>query len=325
MRRRPRLFIHIGTGKTGTTALQSFWHDNRAALASQDLIYPQTGLFERGRAHHVLSHKWGGWLTTAQLAGRRIDDEWRALAKEVANSTASFLISSERFTAATLDTRHSGMIDFIKTLFADRADITVLVYLRPQEELAESLYKQGVKFGTIKTGIENFIASLPAYFDYSALLHPWSEAFGHHNILVRRYVPSAWPNGDLISDMLNVLGIVSSPAFIRSEPIKNPSIGTTAARLIIDLNLNADPRRRRLRRAIWEHLPAGGFLIGAETRRVIRDRYAASNAEVARKYMNGDQRLFPDPSTTEAPNDPSVSYDELRNTLQATIDETLRG
>ncbi len=48
-----KLYLHIGMGKTGTTALQNFFWENRKALASHDICYPKRGTM--ANAHHLLS------------------------------------------------------------------------------------------------------------------------------------------------------------------------------------------------------------------------------------------------------------------------------
>ncbi|HNQ42503.1 MAG TPA: hypothetical protein PKL22_10430, partial [Saprospiraceae bacterium] len=37
------LILHVGMGKTGTTALQNFFWRNRDVLAHHDIAYPETG------------------------------------------------------------------------------------------------------------------------------------------------------------------------------------------------------------------------------------------------------------------------------------------
>ena len=39
-----KLYLHIGMGKTGTTALQHFFWDNRDILAAKGICYPKVGI-----------------------------------------------------------------------------------------------------------------------------------------------------------------------------------------------------------------------------------------------------------------------------------------
>src|ERR1041385_6005831 len=38
-----KLYLHIGTEKTGTTAIQTFFRENRDALIERGVLYPQAG------------------------------------------------------------------------------------------------------------------------------------------------------------------------------------------------------------------------------------------------------------------------------------------
>ena len=84
-----KLYLHIGMGKTGTTALQHFFWENRKALAAHDICYPELGV--QSSAHHLLSphvpdymrQRWD-FLPPAQ---------WAPLLAERAQSTV--LLSSE--------------------------------------------------------------------------------------------------------------------------------------------------------------------------------------------------------------------------------------
>ena len=46
------LILHIGMGKTGTSALQDFFWENRARLKKSGLCYPKYGAVSH--AHHLL-------------------------------------------------------------------------------------------------------------------------------------------------------------------------------------------------------------------------------------------------------------------------------
>ena len=58
-----KLYLHIGMGKTGTTALQNFFWENRKVLARHDLCYPKHGLMSN--AHLLSPH-----------VPRFLEDEW---------------------------------------------------------------------------------------------------------------------------------------------------------------------------------------------------------------------------------------------------------
>ncbi len=84
-----KLYLHIGMGKTGTTALQHFFWENRKALASRDICYPNLGV--QSEAHHLLSPHIPRFLED-QWKFRAVD-EW---APKLSKSRESrLLLSSE--------------------------------------------------------------------------------------------------------------------------------------------------------------------------------------------------------------------------------------
>ncbi|MEN6306515.1 MAG: hypothetical protein ABFD91_02065, partial [Anaerohalosphaeraceae bacterium] len=51
--RNRKLYLHIGAGKTGTSALQQFFFQNRHILQSHHITYPEIGI--HNFAHHCLA------------------------------------------------------------------------------------------------------------------------------------------------------------------------------------------------------------------------------------------------------------------------------
>jgi len=211
------VYLHIGLGKTGTTAVQ-FWLDaNRERLASHGWHYPKIGFFERGRAHHALSHKWGGWISPNLLDGRDIDAEWRQLANTILTSEDNFIVSSENF--ATAARSNAQVVPFI-TRTLQGIDTKIILYLRRPDELAEAVYRQMVKAGLTLQPIDRFIEELPPEFDFEAVIQDWEEGFGKQNVIVRWYQPERWPEGDIVQARMFVLLPLLSE---QSSPVRSRS------------------------------------------------------------------------------------------------------
>ncbi len=91
------LYLHIGMGKTGTTALQVFFSGNRKAMEEQGVAYPSLGEIEG--AHHLLSPHVPRFLKNTW--NFQSVDDW---APELATTDAdSILLSSELMSRATHD------------------------------------------------------------------------------------------------------------------------------------------------------------------------------------------------------------------------------
>ena len=128
--------LHIGPAKTGTTALQSGFHHNRAALEPHGVHYAGRGSQPRAAA--------GAVATGKRIAGHTQGVEaWPRLVKEVQDSTAKrVVISSETFARAG----DAGAAQAIEGFGADRTH--VVITMRPLVDMLSSSWQQHVQLGS---------------------------------------------------------------------------------------------------------------------------------------------------------------------------------
>lgn len=132
----PRLILHIGTHKTGTTSVQDRLHANREQLRRAGVIYPDLG---RHSGHHGYLTDWialpqayavpgGGRRALAELA-----ETWR-------DTDATLLLSSEEFARAG---GRGGTVDFaaLCRIFA-RYEVHLVCVLRDQIGFLQSVYAE---------------------------------------------------------------------------------------------------------------------------------------------------------------------------------------
>ncbi len=205
-----QVFLHIGQHKTGSTALQRFLLANRGRLIETRVLYPQTGRVNIQGApcerHMLLSLQ---PLSDPEMIPR--------LEREIAASPAdTAVISGEGFCRASA---RPQLRKGIKHLAAGLAghDCRVLVYLRPQEELAQSLYnwriKEGMETRPFDRYIDEHLDENAEYFHYDALLEPFEEIFGPERIMVRIYDRPSFPGGSIYRDFLQAVGAPWSDDF----------------------------------------------------------------------------------------------------------------
>src|SRR6185312_7235639 len=118
-----RFYVHIGLGKAGSSAIQSFLHDNRGILAKNKFVYPNMW-------HHLLAHKWGGgWIPAYILNRVNLEERWQAFHQAIANDERqrTFILSSERLAAAAVE--FDDVAPYIAALFKD-VPTKVVLYLR---------------------------------------------------------------------------------------------------------------------------------------------------------------------------------------------------
>lgn len=194
MSRKPRLVLHIGMHKTGSTSLQRFFVRNRVLLRMLGITYPQAkdangrrlpkhnDLFQaishekdKGTAHPVLGP-----------SSRLIENLARTVER---NGTT--VISAEGL---------SGEDPAFAKAFAPvrgRLPVKVVVFLRRQDDWVSSFYKQMVRSREVREsrGFESFLSgkSTREHLDYLQLLNWWADALGEESIRVEIYKPCTRP------------------------------------------------------------------------------------------------------------------------------------
>ena len=170
---KPKLILHIGTHKTGTTTLQTLMANHRASLAAQGFCYPTSGLPEVGTPRTDLAKH---LLLTRSLIGEPdlFARERDRLLAEFRASGASHLLLSEEGLAAPVVSRADGVEKL--RVFAEEFDIQIVCLLRRQDMFAESLWAQRCKLGLTKDHVTKFVhrPNVRNYMTYKPMLDRWA-------------------------------------------------------------------------------------------------------------------------------------------------------
>lgn len=298
------LYLHIGFGKTGTTALQHFFGDNRNDLKNFGILYPKEGCI--ASAHHLFSPFKPHFL-----------DRWEF--KNVVDWAPNFtrgshkriLISSELIT----QTDPKNVDEFCKVL-KKYYYVKVIAYIRRQDEMLMSGYNQGIKAGYIRTNYENYINNRINSLDYEEWLIPWEKNLGKDNIFLRVFERSSLYKGDVIKDFLvNILFINEGDAIFEKVPsyptkidIKDKSNFSEIRKINPSLNLESVYFKeninkifisKELSRILKDLLsvysynnPSKTKLFPYHIRKQIFENYTEHNKKIGKKYLNQDNGLF---------------------------------
>lgn len=206
------LILHIGMGKTGTTSLQVFFSENRRTLAKNGISYPQFGAV--AGAHHLLSPHIPRFLEGVWEF--KSVEEW---APELMKTRANKILLSSELIAWTNGDLVREFCASIQQWF----EVTIVIYLRRQDNIIMASYNQQLKAGSQKRSIIDIYQNLIPKFNYESILKPWEESVGAQNIVVRSYEKKQLFSQDIRRDFMhNVLGIEGGKSFVFSN--KNPNV-----------------------------------------------------------------------------------------------------
>lgn len=293
---RMRWIIHIGAPKTGSTAIQRFLSEHRAALAGLGVHYPDVSL--RGHGHHdlafLLHGRYADWAAPQPLPLHVLSAGLRDAVRETPATTT--VLSSEIF---YLYPHPAAVRDLLQEAgLRPEDEVRVVCYVRRQDDAHVSWYNQTVKAQGNTATFEATAARDHGLWEYAARLQPWRDAFGPEAVLVRDYTPFGLPGNDIRADFLSVLGL--PPTLFPLPPAReNERIN----RDILDFQrwLNRLPLPYRQKRRHHKALialtaataDAGVFddapFLTEEARIALLHAYAADNALLAEIYFHGRQ------------------------------------
>ncbi|MDX8538545.1 hypothetical protein RFM23_13035 [Mesorhizobium abyssinicae] len=213
-----RLILHIGTHKTGSTALQQFLCANGKGLGEHGMYYASPA-----NEFHCNS------LVNAPLVDglerlRNFIPESMRKAKQIGADT--IIASSENLYAmvryleclhaqnssAEVLAKERSLIESLRAAIPAHVECHVVCYVRRPDFYLESLYNQNVKKGALFSGdVGEFLSIVYDMLDYHRYLSIWRDVFGSAGCSVRAY-EAALPN--LINDFVrHVLAIEDISSF----------------------------------------------------------------------------------------------------------------
>lgn len=278
---RPRLILHIGSQKTGTTTLQGFLKTQTEPLAGAGLHFVQSG--RTNIAHNSIIQ------LIRKGQGEAVAEDILAEISQHRDKTC--FISSEMFFRPDI-ARY-----FAKHLPAAlRIKSKVIVYLRRQDKYAEAMYKQRVKNGRYQGTPEEYASGL-AHLDYGKILSHFGSTFGTRNLIVRPFERALFPSGDVLQDFAQYTGIPAELAASYNYPSANGTLSKEVSEQLgalkrRDPNINI----REIIRHILRNRPEGAIrtsdCLDLQTRRDIMQANAAKNEKLRAAYCAELPALF---------------------------------
>ncbi len=316
--------IHIGYGKTGTTAIQTLLSNNRKWLVNKGILYPD--LKHKGTWLNLVNHNYfafalsgkKGWLKLEPLDYlNQFESQLKKLpgVKRILLSGEDFaggiqpweFGSQEEYTRAV-----TYKIQYLKDLLSNHK-VSVLVYLRRQDTFLESAIDQAIKneslFGRqLFRTVPEFVKVMRPRLDYYAALNIWASIFGRENVKVAVYEKEQFHNGRLFDDYLARLGITDLEGLVvpkNNARVDNKRFTRDVAEFKRILNRIPKPKHeeRLLMMALQEISedmsntePVDFSFLSLAERQDILSEFESSNQYVAKNYLGrNDGKLFLEP------------------------------
>ncbi|MFT7288561.1 MAG: hypothetical protein ACI87W_002683 [Halieaceae bacterium] len=310
-----RLILHIGTEKTGSTALQQHLAAHRDHLAGEGIVLAD---FLQGENHRALASAFmnddldDDYLRARGIvpAGARRKHREKLLRglrdslKRHRDVAHSYLVTSEHFHSRLLSDREvQRFTDSVAPLFDS---VQVICYLRRQDRMALSFYTQKLRGGFIPPTIlpvantRRLHPQLPPFFDFESLLERWAGALGAAAIEPAIYSRSELRDANVVGDFYQRIGCTYPGDAARS--MANTSLACSAQMALLAFNRahggdlesrsRVRDRRESLNAFLQRHASGPGILPSDAEAAEFLAAFEPSNRRVAQKWF-GREQLFP--------------------------------
>jgi hypothetical protein len=296
-----KLYLHIGTEKTGTSSVQNFFGSNRELLARAGVLYPDTpgnrnhtGL--AGAAQEISNR--GALRRTMNIKTNQDVEALRA--RMIEGLAAEF--SSRPFKKVVMSGEHCSSrlladeeVGWLKNILAPHFEnIYIIVYLRRQDDFLLSTYSTGVKSGVVRRLDIPPKDIIQDRYDYWNLVSRWARIFGKEQILCRKFERSSLKSGDIVDDILDAIGIDANPEFDRPQDA-NESLDAETLEFLRLFNAHVprfvegslNPNRANII-GLLSRMPQGPLItLGEAQLREFMGYFDESNRKVATEYFGG--------------------------------------
>lgn len=300
---RPRVVVHIGATKTGSTFIQHTLEKNRPALLRKGVWFPEVGLFwQPTRPHKQAGHS---EFTRAAVDGDpALRDYIRRGLDLMEGRIHTIVLSSEAF---FLQENAPRLADYF-----EGHPLEMVVYLRRQDEWANSQYCEfvaGGAVGRVDLPIDQWLKQpkTERLLDYRNPISGWRDKIGSKNIRVRVFERSRFVEGDLLADFAAAANLPQLTHMPRPDALEQNEARLSTAHVGLLRLFNARPfagrdeyfnfieevgteiTRWRQENGISISKP---WMLDAAQADALMARYDKANAAIARDYLGTDAPMF---------------------------------
>ena len=218
-----RLALHVGTHKTGTSAIQNYLHRHREKLSAEYLYRqaPNSSLWMlQAFAHDLRSFP---VYKHENLSKQKLESIKRLALKKLTLEISKLDGRDAILSAESLSTLTKPELEAVHKYFRDRFHhIDVIVYFRPMKSRIESAFQERLR--------RRFVTLVDRYsLGYAARMRILDDVFGGNNVHAYRYERKDFPNGSVVHHSMDAIGEKFIP---ETASLDNTSLSLPAVQLL---------------------------------------------------------------------------------------------
>lgn len=308
------LYLHIGSAKTGSTAIQHFLFENEELLKSYSFCFPifkyKFGSGQISRNGSFLCTYYGKIGEIDKIRNEEIVEEYLDNIVKLFETYDNVILSEESLLCNLGNGDWKKRADkLLECVNKNNFEIKIIVYLRRQDEMLDSHWNSVVKMATQSLSFEEFKKSrieLEQY-DYFKHLERIGSIFGRDKIIVRRFQTGELIGDSSVSDFLQVIGLNDLDKTSKETTMQNPRFSNNmiVIKRFIDSYSEASKKGKKIsRKALTKSLSVmeecesynnyESSMLSEEEAREFVNIFKDSNKKVAEKYIGDGKPLFND-------------------------------
>lgn len=294
------LYLHIGTPKTATTAIQLFCWENADLLRMKGYDYPKPDY----KYDYVRKERNGHFFLGrgSEEVALKYKNAGYAMLEESLKNYENVILSDENIWHYTGATDFNPWYELKEFCDLHGTVIKVIVYLRRQDDFIQSWLNQQIQDNVTEVGMQNlseFLAN-PRYiiFDYYELLERIAKVVGKENITARVFESSKFEgNGHTIqSDFLKQIGLEMTDEFTVADQKANITLSRNVCEIKREINkiiFDRKDAKRFFKKVTTSYQEAcknkeNSQWFSLEERQEFLSTLADSNEKLAREYFGLD-------------------------------------
>ena len=286
-----RIYLHIGTHKTGSTLIQ-----NALAAKSNDLIKENIKYLEKPKFFYAgLQNLKGIDKSFIKLVKKEVHEAF------ISSGCSNLAISNEAL-SGDYNIGYENVNNIAQNLGNALKDyeVKIIIYIRRQDDFVESMYTQKIHIGESLT-FDEYIKNInKEYYNWYNIINSYAQYFGKDNIFVKIYHKKYYPKAEsILYDFSHTIGS-NSLVYYQGNKTPNRGYSRTAMEIarLVNPYLTGKPQKKALRIFLQTNYPKDinesyGYF-DKNSRMDFYQKYLESNKRIQQEYFgSGSQELFP--------------------------------